>query len=489
MLTTEEQLQQQQQQQEQEQLPMEHEKPAQPASERISRATRRKLAAQQLTDSTAARHGRSTTSTPSEPRQKTPPPYDTAPAAHVPQPADTIPGTESPTSSIRAAIRAVLFPCIVRETQLIAELQRRVRSPFVDSFFKYLGALGTHTAFFLLLPCLFWFDSGSTIVEYGQEVDKNRVYGRSLVLLLAAGVYFSGAAKDYIGLPRPLPPVVRMSTSVSIDVEYGFPSTHTANATSLSLFTALYFQRHWAASWSEPAQTAILIALATYSVLIGLSRIVTGMHTLLDVIGGAIIGCGIVVIHWCWLMAPMEEWLMNSWTVPLVMVPLCVLLISIHPDPEGPCPCFDDSVAFVGTCGGLMIGNWHYGIHIISQPAVVRPLTALMTVQRLATGISLIVAWRITTKRVCYALLPPLYRTLALPFKRKFFSLADKDYKSIPASHVSFAPSLLHLAATDKMRFRLPRYDVDIATKLIVYCGIGLLATDVIPVLFETLRI
>ncbi|KAJ3160010.1 hypothetical protein HDU86_001275 [Geranomyces michiganensis] len=481
-----------QQQEQQQQAPQKRlQKPEETlvSDERVSRANRRKLVAQQQQlSNSAVRNGRTTTSVPSEPRQKTPPPYDTAPAAQSPQPADTIPSTESPTASVRAAIRAVLFPCIVRESQVIAELQRRVRSPFVDSFFKYLGALGTHTAFFLLLPCLFWFDSGSTIVDFGQEVDKNRVYGRSLVLLLAAGVYFSGAAKDYIGLPRPLPPVVRMSTSVSIDVEYGFPSTHTANATSLSLFTALYFQRYWASSWSEPAQTAILLALATYSVLIGLSRIVTGMHTLLDVIGGAIIGCGIVLIHWYWLMAPMEEWLMNSWTVPLVMVPLCVLLISIHPDPEGPCPCFDDSVAFVGTCGGLMIGNWHYGIYIVSHPAVLRPLTALMTVQRLAFGISLIVAWRITTKRVCYALLPPLYRTLALPFKRKFFSLADKDYKSIPASHVSFAPSLLHLAATDKMRFRLPRYDVDIATKLIVYCGIGLLATDVIPVLFDVLN-
>ncbi|KAI8913996.1 PAP2 superfamily-domain-containing protein [Powellomyces hirtus] len=355
---------------------------------------------------------------------------------------------------------------------------------------SWQGALGTHTAFLLLLPCLFWFDSGSTMEVHGQSVDKNRVYGRSLVLMLAAGVYLSGAAKDYIGLPRPLsPPVVRMSTSASIDVEYGFPSTHTANAVSLSLFTSLFFHRYWADSWSESSQTVIYSVLVTYSILIAISRIVTGMHTLLDVVGGALVGGGIVLIHWFWLMAPMEEWLMSSWTVPLVMIPLCILLISVHPDPEGPCPCFDDSVAFVGVLGGLMIGNWHYAIYSANFFLSAPSFGLLMVFQRITCGISIIVAWRITTKRVCYTILPPLYRVLALPFGRKFFALADKDYKSIPASHVSFAPSVLHLASTEQLRFRLPRYDVDIAAKLIVYCGIGWLAVEFIPYLFYILGI
>ncbi|KAJ3004436.1 hypothetical protein HKX48_001227 [Thoreauomyces humboldtii] len=469
------------------------------------RASKRKQAAQEAlaaAEATAAALVSSssesiaaTATSASSPTRLSPPP---APAASQP------PGPTIPPTTLKHHIRNLLLPFVLQETQLIAALQARVRNRYVDAFFKYLGALGTHTAFLLLLPCLFWFDSGNRIDIHGQNIDVNRIYGRSLVFLLASGVYLSGAMKDYVGLPRPLsPPVVRMSTHASIDIEYGFPSTHTANAVSLSLFTALFFIAHWGREWSPSAQNAVLAALGIYSVLIAVSRIVTGMHSFLDVAGGAALGALIVGIHWCFVMGPMEEWLMTGWTVPLVMVPLCVLLISIHPDPDGPCPCFDDSVAFIGVMGGLMIGNWHYALHTVGAPLDMPAFALLMAIQRIALGISIIIAWRICAKLVCYSVLPPLYRLLALPFKRKFFALADKDYKSIPASHVSFAPSLLHLPGTstdvdqavtaatmrnpDAPVFRLPRYDVDIATKLIVYCGIGWWAVEGIPLIFHSL--
>lgn len=51
-----------------------------------------------------------------------------------------------------------------------------------------------------------------------------------------------------------------------------------------------------------------------YSILIALSRIITGMHSLVDVAGGALIGGGLVLVHWWWIMRAMEEWLMSSWT-------------------------------------------------------------------------------------------------------------------------------------------------------------------------------
>ncbi|KAI8822088.1 phosphatidic acid phosphatase type 2/haloperoxidase [Fimicolochytrium jonesii] len=417
------------------------------------------------------------------------PPYNTSPAAHATDPLNSVSGGVSH-GKLKTAIRNVLLPCILWETHVIAALQAKIRCRPVDAFFKYLGALGTHTAFLLGLPCLFWFESGNTLEIHGQSVDVNRVYGRSLVVLLAAGVYVSGAMKDWLGLPRPLaPPVIRLSTSASIDVEYGFPSTHTANAVSLSLYTALHFHRYIADGWSESGQTFVYYALATYAALIALSRLLTGMHTVVDIVGGAIIGVGLVLVHWWWIVEPMEEWLMTSWTVPLAVVPLCVILISIHPDPEGPCPCFDDSVAFVGTLGGLLIGNWHWSMYNPVPPPTPNSHVVLLVLERLTCGIGLIVVWRVVTKRICYKILPPLYRLLALPFGRKFFSLADKDYNSIPSEHVSFAPSLLHLSQTEAMRFRLPRYDVDIASKLIVYCGIGWIAVEVAPVVFTLLHI
>ncbi|KAI9009590.1 phosphatidic acid phosphatase type 2/haloperoxidase [Gaertneriomyces semiglobifer] len=400
------------------------------------------------------------------------------------------PATHKHSSPIRRYLHSLLLPVVQAEAAYIHTLQKHIKSPAVDAIFSYIGALGTHTAFLLLLPMLFWFESNHIIDVYGKPVDVNRVFARSLVLLLAAGVYFSGAAKDYLGLPRPIsPPVIRISISPSIELEYGFPSTHTTNAVTLSLFTALFFLRYWAASVSDSAAHLILVALVIYPILIGISRIATGMHGPIDVLSGALLGAGIVGVHWFWVMPAMEEWLMTSWTVPITAIPLCIILISIHPDPDGPCPCFDDSVSFTGVVMGLLLGNWHYSLITDNSPhhlREVRDWGLWMVLQRLVIGVSIIVGWRLLAKRICYRALPPLYRVLALPFGRKYFALADKDYKNIPPSHVgSMAPSLLHLPGK---RYKLPRYDVDIATKLIVYSGIAWLASEGIPVVFEQLK-
>ncbi|RKO95220.1 hypothetical protein CAUPRSCDRAFT_13061 [Caulochytrium protostelioides] len=112
---------------------------------------------------------------------------------------------------------------------------------------------------------------------------------------------------------------------------------------------------------------------------------------------------------------------------------------------------------------------------------------------RFVWGVGLLFGWRLMAKHICYTLLPPLYRVLAraLPFRRKFFHLA-RDYGGIPAEHITFFPSVLYLnahTASDPHTYKLPRYDVDIATKLIVYTGIGWLATMVIPLVNERLNL
>ncbi|KAI9095917.1 PAP2 superfamily-domain-containing protein [Phlyctochytrium arcticum] len=402
-------------------------------------------------------------------------------------------------SHLKYKIRAILLPYITAESRQIAYFQSLYITPFIARSCMYLGALGTHTAFLLLLPMLFWFDSGVTIPVAGQQVDVNRVFGRSLVVLLGAGVYVSGCVKDWLGLPRPLtPPVRRVSGSAMIEAEYGFPSTHSTNAVSLSLFTALFALRYWLFQSDLWIQVLSVGVLACYAVAIGASRVVTGMHTVIDVLGGALIGIGLVLGHWWVGMDAMETQIMTAGWALLINIPaLCIILISIHPDPDGPCPCFDDSVAFVGTIGGLLMGNWHHAIlsntPSSSTAGYSAELGPIMALQRIFCGIGIILAWRLTIKRLCHAVLPPLYRLLALPFRRKFFALATKDYQTIPASHMGgFAPSLLHWPHAHPQnahRYRLSRYDVDIGTKLIVYCGIGWWASEGVPVLFSLLGI
>src|SRR5436189_5144506 len=59
----------------------------------------------------------------------------------------------------------------------------------------------------------------------------------SFVDLLAPGVFFTGMIKDFLCLPRPLsPPLQRINMSGLTALEYGFPSTHSANAVSVALY-------------------------------------------------------------------------------------------------------------------------------------------------------------------------------------------------------------------------------------------------------------
>ncbi|KAI8799531.1 PAP2 superfamily-domain-containing protein [Cladochytrium replicatum] len=479
----------------------------------------------------------------------------------LPAPQQRLPHSAS--RFIVKSVRPYLLDLIEWETQKIAALQKRYRHVILDELFAHVGALGTHTAFLLFLPMLFWFSSHNvyriviqiadptseaTFREVAIQTDLSRVYGRHLVLILGAGVYISGAVKDYFCLPRPYsPPVYRRSVSVSVAHEYGFPSTHTTNALSLSLFSSLFFAKFVADGYSPEAQITIHSVLAFYVVLIGFSRIFTGMHTLTDVIAGAFLGAAIVLVHWYFIMPALEIAFAAGWLVPVVSLTVGWVAISFHPEPDGPCPCYDDSVAFVGVVVGILVSNWHYTQLLFNASeygsSFVRPLmpspSNVQSGLRLLFGIVVIFLWRLVAKRVCYTVLPRLFVWLSLPFNRRFFTRA-KDYKTIPSSHIFLTPSIMDLkklaedapsvpaasnpgAANQPVRrlrssdpskarealldnktdlktpvdeptgvprsYKLPRYDVDISTKLVVYFGIAWWATEGLPLLFPLLRL
>jgi hypothetical protein len=45
--------------------------------------------------------------------------------------------------------------------------------------------------------------------------------------------------------------------------------------------------------------------------------------------------------------------------VPLVLVPLCLIMVNQHPQPVDDCPCFEDAIAFVSVVMGSLLARWH----------------------------------------------------------------------------------------------------------------------------------
>ncbi|KAK4179471.1 PAP2 superfamily-domain-containing protein [Triangularia setosa] len=328
----------------------------------------------------------------------------------------------------RYSLRQYLLPLVRWETPYLAAFQNAVRTPALDSYFAITANLGTHTFFMIGLPILFWCGF--------------RGFGKGLVHILAEGVFFTGFLKDMCSLPRPLsPPLQRITMSGSAALEYGFPSTHSANAVSVAVYGILMLRSEH--NIYSPTTTVALEALAYfYALSIIIGRLYCGMHGFIDVIIGSIMGTAISLVEFYYAPA-VEEWMYSSnYAAPLIIALIILVLVRVHPEPADDCPCFDDSVAFAGVMIGLECGMWRFARYspyatIYNGPHASFSLAAMgwsMSITRVIFGVLMIFAWREAMKPAMLRFLPHLYRLLervGMSLPRRFFVPAS-EYKDVP---------------------------------------------------------
>jgi len=327
-------------------------------------------------------------------------------------------------------LRQHLIPIVRWETPYLAGVQSNCRTPALDTYFAFTANLGTHTFFMTALPICIW-------CGYPDA-------GVALVHMLAMGVYFSGFFKDLVCLPRPLsPPLQRITMSGSAALEYGFPSTHTTNAISVALFCIhqLHSSRD---EYATLSYTLLSAGCYVYVVSISLGRMYCGMHGFFDVLFGGILGAAITWLRITY--GPMFDlWILGGdWFRPLVSVAALAVAVRIYPEPADNCPCFDDSVAFLGVVMGIEVGIWHYSLgkpHHASNPASpladIYPFTEfdlLKIAARIVTGVIVIFVWRAVMKPLLLRGLPPVFRFVdqwGFRLPRRYF-LQSRDYKVVP---------------------------------------------------------
>lgn len=392
----------------------------------------------------------------------------------------------------RLAVRRNAREIVRPETQILAQLQKTCRSWFLDHYFALTANIGTHTFYMIMLPVFYWFG--------------NRNLGEDVIWILVLGVYLSGAVKDYLCLPRPLsPPVHRISMSGSAILEYGCPSTHTVNSLS---FILLFPNRTWLKLW--------------FLTTLVFGRLYTGMHGFLDVFIGLILG----YIVWALRMAISVYDVGHNMTSSLVVTAVSLIAIAISPQPVDDCPCFDDSVSFLGVLIGLCWAQtlqynlpwrdgieWHYDKGIIAG------------FLRFVIGVSLVVTWRSISKRILLKVMPPIwayFRKVGFLLPRKFYR---SNYDEIPSTHRDeFIPDPsrqiqgmikqlrktrgrsdsvgpqsqadIHEARARGIKMEestvvqsKKHYDVDVILRLIVYAGIPPIALNVASWTFKILKI
>ncbi|KAF5351029.1 hypothetical protein D9756_008418 [Leucocoprinus leucothites] len=493
----------------------------------------------------------------------------------------------------RAAVRRTLVKSVRWESEVVAKMQEKIRTPWLDAYFVYTSSLGTHTFFMTALPACFFFG-------YNE-------LGRGLLMVLAMGVYCSSVVKDLFCSPRPFSPPVTRLTMGSHHLEYGFPSTHSTNSVSIALF--LFAQVYDLAYPSTPSTIpyispttftilAALLGLYTFSIVFG--RLYTAMHSFTDCAVGVLLGTAIWWAYNSWdgipITSPLSSytihigrglnldklvwnWTMEGgWEVPVLLVILCAVLVNQHPQPVDDCPCFEDAIAFASVLFGALLGRWammNSAFGDLWQPHVVMPgsgwlwdsaASSWVEVERgwndvaiwwgvaalkMTLGILVIFTWRLLAKSALHLILPPTFRLLARAFQlpnRRFYTPAT-EYKSVPSefavtpqglgvlhpipsvidlpsqvgvginmdegasgsvmkngkgekeiklrnvngAHVPnginkpIATTQVKIVVEDEEAKGAPvkHYDADVLTKVIVYAGIAILATELLPLAFN----
>ncbi|KAM9358627.1 sphingosine-1-phosphate phosphatase 2 [Symphorus nematophorus] len=215
--------------------------------------------------------------------------------------------------------------------------QYKVRNWLLHFLFLFSAGLGHEVFYITCLPCIHW--------------SLDPFLCRRLVNMWTGVMYIGQVMKDLLKLPRPhSPPVVKLETRV--DAEYGLPSTHAMAATSIS-FTLLL---------SAPSriqfqfEVGLLIAV-TLSSLVCLSRLYTGMHSVLDVICGTLIS-GILMFLTYPYWETFDHFQLTSPISPVVALSLLLFLGYTYPELDHYSTTRGDTTTILGVGAGCSVGYW-----------------------------------------------------------------------------------------------------------------------------------
>ncbi|KAG7195563.1 uncharacterized protein KQ657_003330 [Scheffersomyces spartinae] len=325
----------------------------------------------------------------------------------------------------RFNLRQKFLPIVRWETEVLASMQKKVRTPWLDYYFAWSANLASHTFYVLCLPMFEWF--GSSKIP------------RDLVYVLGLGIYVLGNLKDCMCLPRPRsPPLHRITMSEYTAQEYGFPSSHSANATAVTLI-CLWRLLEVKEQLTSSVLVCTLAFLILYYVSLIFGRLYCGMHGFIDVFAGTAIGVGLFLFRFLvgqkfdqWLLVPQDSSWWGLVLTPIFIIGGNLLLIHTHFEPVDDCPCFDDTVAFVGVLIGLDLSHWVACItgvvgrtNNFEDPMRINydynELGSLKTIARVIVGVTLIVTWKAIAKPIVFTLLPPIYKFVGVYVPRRSF--------------------------------------------------------------------
>ncbi|XP_024419751.1 sphingosine-1-phosphate phosphatase 2 [Desmodus rotundus] len=316
-----------------------------------------------------------------------------------------------------------------------------VKNYFYYYLFRFSAALGQEVFYITFLPFTHW------------NIDP--YLSRRLIIIWVLVMYIGQVAKDILKWPRPLsPPVVKLEKRMI--AEFGMPSTHAMAATAIS-FTLLISTMD---RYQYPFGLGLMMAVV-FSMLVCLSRLYTGMHTVLDVLGGVLITAVLIVLTYpSWTLIDRLDSASPLFPVCAIVVPF--FLCYNYPASDYYSPTRADTTTILAAGAGVTIGFWinHFfqleSERMDSLPVIqhIPPLTMDMLVlglTKFAVGIVLVLLVR------------QLVQKLSLQVLYSWFRVVTRNKEA---------------------RRRL---EIEVPYKFVTYTSVGICATTVVPLLHRFL--
>ncbi|XP_043765825.1 sphingosine-1-phosphate phosphatase 2 isoform X4 [Cervus elaphus] len=268
-------------------------------------------------------------------------------------------------------------------------------------------------------------------------------------------MYIGQVTKEILKWPRPFsPPVVKLEKRVI--AEYGMPSTHAMAATAIS-FTLLISSMD---RYQYPFVLGLMMAVV-FSTLVGLSRLYTGMHTVLDVLGGILITAILIVLTY-------PAWtLIDHLDSASPLLPVCVLVVPFllcynYPASDYYSPTRADTTTILAAGAGVTIGFWiNHFFQLVSEPTESLPVIQNippLTTELLAVGLA-----KFTVGIVLILLVRQLVQKLSLQVLYSWFKVVTRN---------------------NEARRRL---EIEVPYKFVTYTSVGICATTFVPMLHRFL--
>ncbi|XP_014495743.1 lipid phosphate phosphatase delta isoform X1 [Vigna radiata var. radiata] len=341
---------------------------------------------------------------------------------------------------------------------------------FLDALFSGLSCVVSVPFYTGFLPLLFWSGHGKL--------------ARQMTLLMAFCDYLGNCIKDVVSAPRPASPPVKRVTATKDEeenaLEYGLPSSHTLNTVCLSGYLLHYVLTHTQIQGAYITYLGISLAFMLV-LLIGLGRIYLGMHSVVDVLAGLLVGL-VILAFWLTVHEHIDSFVISGQNVTSFWAVLSFLLLFAYPTPELPTPSFEFHTAFNGVALGIVAGvqqTYHQFHHGDVPRLFSSELSVPVFAGRMLVGIPTILTVKFCSKALAKWTIPMVANTLGIPIKSTSY---------IPTLNGSAAvkkTDKLKQGYLQKLLSRYKAFDVDTGIRFLQYAGLAWSVVDLVPSLFS----